>query len=64
MRDKSAKPRKRDWPVSIFWLGLPIGSLVVYTESQRWWAGVAVFVLGFVAFAIWAQRTGRLDRME
>ncbi|MBI3953353.1 MAG: hypothetical protein HY330_02455 [Chloroflexi bacterium] len=65
MNDKKAsRPTKRDWPVTIFWLALPAAALLVYALSQRWWVGVAVFVLGFAAFAIWAQRTGRLDRME
>ncbi len=64
MPARPTKPTKRDWPVTIFWLALPLVSLGIYTASQRWEAGVAVFVLGFVAFAIWAKRTGRLDRVE
>ncbi|MSQ33932.1 MAG: hypothetical protein EXR60_05905 [Dehalococcoidia bacterium] len=64
MPDRPTKPTKRDWPVAIFWLALPIGSLAIYSVSQSLVAGLAVFVLGFVAFAIWAKRTGRLDRIE
>ena len=65
MPDKRlTKPTKRDWPVTIIWLALPLAALVVYSVSQRLEAGVAVFVVGFVAFAIWAKRTGRLDRIE
>lgn len=64
MRDKISppKPTKRDWPVTIFWLALPIVALFVYAITQRLAAGVAVFVLGFLAFVLWAKRTGRLDR--
>ncbi len=64
MPARPTKPKKRDWPVTIVWLALPIASLGIYNVSQRWEAGATVFVLGFVAFAIWAKRTGRLDRLE
>lgn len=61
---RRSSPDKRDWPVTIFWLLIVLVSLVVWTTTQQWWAGMLVFVLGLAAFGIWAKRSGRLDRVK